>query len=110
MSQNPGVGVSNENVVSTKTPLTGLTPTFASVGVTSGLVLAANPARTSLVFVNTSNNNISFGIGSNAAVLYSGITLYPQGVWQADEYCYVTSAINAIASGASSNLAIQEFQ
>lgn len=109
MSQNPGVGVEGSNVVSTKTPLVGLTPTFATVGVTSSNVVASDASRTSLVLINTSTNTISFGIGSNPAVLYSGITLVPNGVWESDEYSFVTSAIQAIASGANSNLSIQQF-
>ena len=107
--QNPGVGASGSNTVSTKTPLTGATPTFATVGITSAQVLAANTNRKGFVFVNTSANNISFGIGANAAVLGSGITLTPNGVWVSDEYNFTTSAINAIASGAGSNLTVQEF-
>ena len=112
MSQNPGIGagITNGTVVSTKTPLTALTPTFATVTGSSAQVVAANSSRKSLVFVNTSSDNISFGIGANAAVVGSGITLTPNGVWEADEYSYVTSAINAISSGTSSNLTIQEFQ
>lgn len=112
MSQNPGIGSNSGSVqpVSTKTALTGLTPTFATVGTSSAQVIAANANRKSLVFVNTSSNNISFGIGANNAVNGSGITLTPNGVWEADEYSYITSAVNAIATGAGSNLTIQEFQ
>lgn len=62
------------------------------------------------MFVNLSSNNISFGIGANAAVVGSGITLTPNGVWEADEYSYIVSSVNAVATGAGSNLAIQEFQ
>jgi len=88
--------------------LTPASPTSATVGATSGQVLAANANRTGLVLVNTSANYISFGI-NNAAVLYSGITLTPNGVWEMDSFTFSTAAINAIASVASSNLAIQEF-
>lgn len=111
MSQNPGVGTQSGavQIVSTKTPLTALTPTFATVGVTSALAVAADASRTSLVLTNLSSGNISFGIGASAAVLNSGITLTPNGVWESDEYSYVTSTINAIAANASSNLAIQQF-
>lgn len=111
MSQNPGVGSSSGTVqpVSTKTALTASTPTFATVGTSSAQVVASNASRKSLVLINTSSNSISFGIGSNPAVINRGITLTPNGVWESDEYSYVTSAINAIASGASSNLTIQEF-
>lgn len=109
MSQNPGVGQSSgAGTVSTKTPLTALTPTFATVGTSSSQVVAANALRKGLCFVNTSANTISFGIGSTA-VLNSGITIVPNGVYEMSEYDYATSAINAIASGASSNLSIQEF-
>ena len=112
MSQNPGVGSNAETIqpVSTKTPLTALSPTYATVGVTSGAVLASNPSRKGCVLINNSTNTISFGIGVNPAVLGSGITLAPNGVWDMSEYDYVTSAINAIASIAGSNLTIQEFQ
>lgn len=112
MSQNPGVGTTSGVVqpVSTKTPLTALTPTFATVGVTSSQVLASNTSRKGCVLINNSSNTISFGIGASPAVLGSGITLTPNGVWDMSEYDYVTSAINAIASVAGSNLTIQEFQ
>lgn len=109
MSQNPGIGSTISNPISTKTPLTASAPTYASVGITSAQVVAANANRKGLVLINTSGNNISFGIGANAAVVGSGITLTPNGVWDMSEYDYVTSAINAISTDAGSNLTIQEF-
>jgi len=92
----------------TKVALTFSAPTAASVGIVSAQALAANANRKGLFLVNTSTNYISIGLGS-AAVLYSGITLSPSGgsFWM-DEYSFTTSAVNAIASGAASNLAIQE--
>jgi hypothetical protein len=43
-------------------------------------------------------------------VLNSGITLSANGgSFVMDEYTFATGAINAIAGGAASNLAIQEF-
>jgi hypothetical protein len=96
-------------VVSTKTDLTPSAPTAASVGVSSAQAVAANANRKGLVLVNTSNNaRISLGFGS-AAVLNSGITLYPQGVYEMDEFTFDLGAVNAIASIATSNLAIQEY-
>lgn len=111
MSQNPGVGSSSGTVqpVSTKTPLTASAPTFATVGTSSAQAVAANASRKGLVLINTSSNVISLGIGASPAVLNSGITLVPYGVYVADEYEYFTSAVNAIASAVSSNLSIQEF-
>lgn len=92
----------------TKTALTPSSPTAATVGATSASALAANASRKGLILTNTSNNTISLGLGT-AAVLYSGITLTAFSVWVMDEYSFCTSEIFAIASAASSNLAIQEF-
>lgn len=103
-SLNPPVAI----LVSTKSVLNPSAPTFVTVGLTSTQVLAANASRTSVRLVNTSTNNISLGFGA-PAVLNSGMTLFPQGVYNMDEYDFYRGAINAIASGASSNLAVQEF-
>lgn len=113
MSQNPGIGSNTGTTqqVSTKTPLTALSPTTATVGITSGLVVASNASRKGLVIVNLSTNVISLGFGSSAAVLNSGITLTQYGsVFQESEYDYVTSAVNAISSLAGSVISIQEYQ
>ncbi len=81
------------------------------MGAASGVAVALNANRKGLVLVNTSANRISLGFGANAAVLDSGITLMPNGgTFAMDEYSFSTAAINAIASGAGSNLAIQEFE
>lgn len=88
---------------------TASAPTSASVGVASAQAVASNTSRRGLVLINTSPNDISFGIGS-AAVLNSGITIRRNGgVWEMDNFTFSTAAINAIAAGASSNLSIQEF-
>lgn len=98
------------NPVSSKTAITASAPTASSVGVASAQAVASNSNRKGLVLTNTSANYISLAFGANAAVLYSGITLNPGGgVFVMDEYLYTTAAVNAIASGAASNLGIQEF-
>lgn len=94
--------------VSTRLALTGSAPAAVSVGVASGVVLAANASRRGLVLTNTSTGIISLNIVAGTAVLKSGITLYPGGVWVMDEYTFTTAAINGISSVAASNLAIQE--
>ena len=91
-----------------RTPQMPAIPTAVSVGITSGLVVSANASRTGLILTNTSGNIISIGLGS-AATLYSGITLSPFGSFTMDSNSFTTGAIYAIASGATSNLAIQEF-
>lgn len=89
-------------------PLTPSAPTFATVAATSGSALALNATRKGLIMTNTSKNIISLNIVGGAAVLNSGITLYPGWVWYMDEFSFTTSAIFAIASAAGSNLSIQE--
>jgi hypothetical protein len=99
---------SDTQFVSSKVALTASAPTAATVGVSSGIALASNLNRKSLVLTNTSNNMIYLGLGA-AAVVDSGIIIAPFSVWNMNEYSYTTAAIYAIASGAGSNLAIQEF-
>lgn len=94
--------------VNTKSALTASSPTAASVGVASAQAVASNANRKGLVLTNTSANTISLGLAATA-VLNSGITLPPGSVFVMDEFTFATGAVNAIASGASSNMAIQEF-
>ena len=94
----------------TSNPSIASAPIAASVGVASAQAVAANPNRTGLILVNTSANAISISFDGNAAVLNSGITLNPNGgTFVMDEFTFTTKAINAIAGGAASNLAVQEF-
>lgn len=103
-----GGSLTVDGVVSSKTALTASGPTAASVGVASAQAVAAAATRKGLVLVNTSSAVISLGFGS-AAVLASGITLNPGDSFTMDEYTFHTGAVNAIASIAASNLAIQEY-
>lgn len=97
-------------VTTTTTPSsrTPSVPASASIGVTSAQILAANANRKGLHLKNTSANTISLGFAA-PAVLNSGITLGPNDAFWTDDGCLTLGAINAIASVASSNLAIQEF-
>lgn len=111
MSQNPGVGTNNGAaiIVSTKTPLTASTPANATVTGTSSQVVASNASRKGLAIINLSTDIIYIGIGTTA-LLGSGIALTQKGsVYEMSEYDYAISAINAISSGTSSAIAIQEF-
>lgn len=89
---------------------TGNAPSSTSVGVTSATAVASNASRKGLILTNTSNRTISLGLNGATAVLNSGITLLPGGIWVMDSYTFTTGAITAIASAAASNLAIQEMQ
>jgi hypothetical protein len=95
-------------IASSKIDLTPAAPTAFSVGVVTATAVAANANRKGLKLINTSNAIISLGFG-NAAVLNSGVTLLPYGVFEMDEYDYDLGSVDAIASAAASNLAIQEY-
>lgn len=97
----------DQNVVS-KSPLTGSAPVAVAVATSSAEAVAANASRKGLVLVNTSAGNISLALAT-PAVLNSGITLNPGGVWEMDEYTYSTAQVRAIASLSPANLGVQEF-
>lgn len=95
-------------VLTTKSDLTPGSPTSATVGIASAQAVASNANRKGLILTNLSNNKIFLGFGATA-VINTGVALYPGGSFEMDEYCFDTGAINAIASAASSTLAIQEY-
>lgn len=114
MMQNPGIVSSGlpvvvSGVVSTKTPLTASSPTFATVGVASAQAVASNANRKGLTLVNTSSSTIYLAFGGATAVIGSGTPIRPYGSFSMSEYDYTTGAVNAIATGASSNLTVQEY-
>jgi Ni,Fe-hydrogenase maturation factor len=89
-------------------PLTWAAPTFATVGVASGAALAANANRKGAVFVNDSANLIYLGIGAAASV-GRGIRLNRQGgSYEMNATNLSTQVVNAIATGAGSNLCVHE--
>lgn len=96
-------------VVSTKTALTGSAPTAATVTGSSANIIASNTNRKGLLLTNLSSDFVSLSFGASNAVLNEGITLAPYGSYSMDEYTYSTQAINAISSGTSSAISIQEF-
>lgn len=83
-------------------------PIAVSVGSSSTLILPANANRRSVRLVNTSTAVISLAFGTNA-VLYSGMTLFPAGTYNMDDYDFSELDIFGIASVAASNIAIQEY-
>ena len=91
--------------------LTAATPTTASVGAVSASAVSANANRKGLVLINTSTGGqrISLNLAGGTAVLDSGVTLWPRGVFQMDATTLTTAAIHAIASAGSASLAVQEF-
>lgn len=89
---------------------TASAPTFATVGIASAQAVPVNAGRKGLILINTSVNQISLAFGANPAVLNSGITLNANGgTFVMDAFTFTTALVNAIASAAGSNLAIQEF-
>lgn len=97
-------------LMSSKTDLAPAAPTTATVGVASGSAVAANASRKGLHLRNTSTTGQRISLSMNgAAVLDSGVTLYPQDAWEMAEYDFDVGAINAISSAASGRLSVQEF-
>lgn len=91
--------------------LTADAPTFATVGLTSASISAADANVKGFSFTNTSGAIISLGFSGNAAVLRSGVTLYPGDSYGMEPLdSALTGAVSAIASVASSNLAIQRWK
>lgn len=86
-------------------------PAAVSVGVASGVAVAANANRKFLYLHNTdATKTISLGFDGNAAVLLSGVTMAP-GEWRAFHApgeAPTTGAVAAISSGAATNMAVQE--
>lgn len=93
-------------------PITYSAPTAATVGAASASAVAANAARRYLLLVNTHASNwISLNLVGGAAVLYSGVCLAPNGgSYEMSEAAgnLTTAEIFAIASGAATNMAVQE--
>jgi hypothetical protein len=83
-----------------------LTETVVSVGTSSGSVLSADANRTFLLLINDSANVIYVSLAGSAAALNAGQRLNANGgSILLDRYVPVT-AINAIATGANSNLLV----
>jgi hypothetical protein len=85
----------------------GAAPTFASVGIASASVGLSAGTYQKLMFCNTSSNTISLGF-DNTAVANRGIVLRAGEKFVLDGPISLTT-VNAIATGAGSNLAIQAF-
>lgn len=100
------------DVSGASTPTGGGSPVSPATGTASSVsstVVAANANRKGLIIMNLGAANVHFGCGATA-VLNSGITLNPNGVWVMDQYTFTTSAINAIVGTGTATLAIQEYQ
>lgn len=91
------------------TPMIPAAPTYATVGnVASAQILAANPKRTGLILSNThATQTVSLGLGA-AAVSGSGITIMAGKTFFMTQYNLFKGAVNALASGAGTNLGIIE--
>ena len=84
--------------------------TKATVGSSSGEVVAANTSRKFLAIVNDSNDEVFLGIGETA-VINEGIRLNAGGgsvVFGGSGLPLMLLAVNGIASGASKNVTVQE--
>lgn len=89
-------------------PINSVTDTKVAVGISSTLVLAANPKRMDAVFVNDSNKPIYLARG-NAAVMNEGIRLSAtSSKYEINALNLFRGAVYAIASGGAKNLTVSE--
>ena len=89
-------------------PIPAATDTFATVGVASAVVLAANSRRVDADFTNDSDNVIYLARG-NDAVVGSGQRINANGgSYHIGTNNLFLGVINAISTVAASNLAISE--
>lgn len=92
----------------TPAAITAASPTFATVGVASNLALGPGTYK-QITFVITTAANVSLGFDA-AAVLNSGVTMIGRGAsYTLDGPITLATGVNAIASAAATNLAIQAF-
>jgi len=88
-------------------PIESANTTFATVGVGSTLVLAANPYRVDTDFTNDGEEACYMARG-NAAVMGSGIKLVPNGTYHIGTNNLFLGDIYAICASGQLNLAISE--
>lgn len=90
---------------------TASAPTTATIGASSGTVIASNASRKGLALTNTSTGGqrISLHMAAGSAVLDSGITLWPGDSFVMTRETFTTAQVNGIASAASGTIGIQEF-
>lgn len=104
----PVVIANNQSAITiTQSFSQGNAPTFATVGIISATTGLAAGTYAKLMFCNTSGNTISLGF-DNPAVTNRGIVLKGGEKIVIDGPIKFTT-VNAVASGAGSNLAIQAF-
>lgn len=97
-------------IMENKIKTAALTHAAVTVGITSGVALAANPARKYALLVNDSDAVIYLKIGA-AAVASEGIRINPNGGSYEMSPAYGnldTRVINAISSGAGKTLLVTE--
>lgn len=101
------IGGTGSSSQSSGSPLVPLAPTSFVVSESSSLAVPSNPARRSLVVVNTGEVDVYFG-SDQAAVVGKGLVLSPAGTWVMDYATFTLLAIYAVCSS-NSNLSIQEY-
>lgn len=95
--------------VHTKQALQALAPTSTNISTTSAQIAGSTAARKGMVITNMGSNNLSLAFGTTA-VANMGMTLAPYGTFTMSEYDFTTTAVNAIATGTTTPVGVQEFQ
>lgn len=79
----------------------------ANIGTVSGIIITANDDRRYILITNDSNYKVYLGLGV-VATLGQGVPLEPNDAYESLADNLFTGTINAVAMGASCNLAYQE--
>lgn len=96
-------------LVNNKIAATASAGATVSIGTSSATLIASNANRKGLVVTNThASNTLTIDLSGGTAVALRGIVLYPHDSFVMDQFTFTTSAITAIASAASTTVALQE--
>lgn len=105
------IGSYKPRLVGTMNSRISVTPTHSKVtaGTSSGVLVAANANRRTIVVTNThATQRVTLNFGGTA-VLDTGITIMPNGSYNMGVDDYFSGDINVIASGATTVLSVAEF-
>lgn len=96
--------------ITTHPALTASSPVATTAGTSSAQLVASNSSRKGLIITNYSNNWVFLAFSGGTAVLEGGVPLAPNGgSYNMTKDDFTTGQVNAIATAASSKVAVQEY-
>jgi hypothetical protein len=96
--------------ITTHPALTASAPVATTAGITSAALVSSNSSRKGLIITNYSNNWVFLSFSANAAVVDGGVPIAPNGgSYSMTKDDFTTGEVRAIATAASSKVAVQEY-